>query len=870
MKRSCPLHDNDTHRDPPCKHHRPAALLNSDMLEHQAKSSKSGHAPVDLQGTTKNSLLPTKGQDETQIKNDITKQKIDEIVKYLEPIATAANSLLASNCTTQDKSKVISCLYDSVQTYLSRNDINMSSLHLDFVRDLSTENFSADTIMNAETLHRRCLPLPELNKVRIGEEYRGRSLTNPLPLPFLQEDKCNVATMNNGNQENHVIQQTPTLTEKMISELRQRADYLDNLKLIEPTNDVSRIREHEQALLLNDINAIRQKLLDEICQSMQFDTSVVSIPHQRVYAEPGTIRPTVCAMNNDDTTQVATVDPATPVATADDRLPCVGEDVCCDQAAAKKIAFRQNHHSAKLSSLDEADILQEEPKPNVPITKVTPSISVTELIKDGYFTKFHHVGLVEDSFLVSLALMRPCEITKDDRVGRYRQLPLGFIGFCCKYCIGHPGFGRYFPASFKKFLKGKLNVSMVTHFKDNCQFCPSHIRDKITELAKQDAERKETEDRRPKGSRKKLYSFVWKKLESAQPDDLYTQAKLDEMMDSSTQDNNDSNADINHEICETTTIRSDLDDEHIWSMILSDCQLVTRKERHYVADTLFASLAQLCPVQFQENDRAGRTELPVGYTGVCCKHCKGKSGYGRFFPKNLNSLALVETGNQFIMHMTEKCTMIPHEIRNAIIDFQISDQTRRVKRYGSRKTLFRRIWFRLHKLDADTESEIVARCRDEDVTATSCDPIDWEAIVSTPGGLVTMADFGAVSNDQFLALSQMKICYLSEVDKSSWYKDREIGYAGITCCHCNGQLGSGRFFPKTVKSLSQTSSSHVLIRHFTDCCLACPEEIRSIITRLHRDAIVLDGRVNMDAYCHGSRIKFYKRLWDRMHVTGDP
>ena len=66
-------------------------------------------------------------------------------------------------------------------------------------------------------------------------------------------------------------------------------------------------------------------------------------------------------------------------------------------------------------------------------------VDFVELAQDAYFVHPAMRSDVSDAFFVAVAQMRPCGLTPDDRVGKYRQREEGFVGMCCKHCGGQPG-----------------------------------------------------------------------------------------------------------------------------------------------------------------------------------------------------------------------------------------------------------------------------------------------------------------------------------------------------------------------------------------------------------------------------------------------
>ena len=67
------------------------------------------------------------------------------------------------------------------------------------------------------------------------------------------------------------------------------------------------------------------------------------------------------------------------------------------------------------------------------------------------------------------------------------------------------------------------------------------------------------------------------------------------------------------------------------------------------------------------------------------------------------------------------------------------------------------------------------------------DTTDWDKVLEG-STIVTVDDRGLIPPAQFAALAQMKACRLTESDKTGWYKDRDVGFGGFCCRHCDGKV----------------------------------------------------------------------------------
>jgi len=143
--------------------------------------------------------------------------------------------------------------------------------------------------------------------------------------------------------------------------------------------------------------------------------------------------------------------------------------------------------------------------------------------------------------------------------------------------------------------------------------------------------------------------------------------------------------------------------------------------------------------------------------------------------------------------------------------------------------------------------------------------------------LVDTKDKDLVPDYLYLAMAQMKPCRLTDADRVGCYKERDVGFLGMCCKHCGGQPGFGKYFPATIRSLAQTTTSQTIVKHIGVKCRLCPPEIRLAIVALQRDQTEKD-RVARDAPGnsfesrpkYGSRKVFFQRLWARLHGGNVP
>lgn len=497
-------------------------------------------------------------------------------------------------------------------------------------------------------------------------------------------------------------------------------------------------------------------------------------------------------------------------------------------------------------------------------SRISLSLSWTDLVADSALTLPELRGVVSDVHFAVIAQMKPCVLAREDRVGLYKTREIGFPGMCCKHCGGVPGFGRYFPGSLTSLVNGNICRSIIKHLRDECRACPSKVRESILYLKRED-ELKPFQYRR--GSRRQFFTHVWNKVQEEQNrKTVAAQVNSDKTGSSACFGVN--------EAAVVTAARSDQSDEHIpWDKILEGGDVVIMSDRHLVPDTIFAATAQTKPCQVTEADRVGRCKNhKLGSMGLCCKHCGGKAGsFGRYFPSNLHTFAQVEVCKQIVKHITNKCHACPPEIRDVILKWRQIEQTKPSKRYPSRLIFFRRVWNRFHDGDNPEGSVAAASELSNEVAIPSsgtdniaAEDIPWETLVQD-SKIVTLNDFGLISDSQFAAIAQMDCCELTEADRIGYNKSREIGFVGFCCRHCGGRPGFGRYFPDSIRNLEKTSARDTIVSHISLFCQQCPGDVRNALLSLKRIESSHDGSATMKGLIYGSGKLFFRRVWSRLH-----
>ena len=126
--------------------------------------------------------------------------------------------------------------------------------------------------------------------------------------------------------------------------------------------------------------------------------------------------------------------------------------------------------------------------------------------------------------------------------------------------------------------------------------------------------------------------------------------------------------------------------------------------------------------------------------------------------------------------------------------------------------------------------------------------------------LVTPSDEATATPFSFLLLSQMQPCVFTEADRLGKRKGLPTGFAGLACRYCFGGYGSGRFFPSSIKTLSDTSKTLNVLHNHMSRCRKVPKDVFATLeaARLTHD----DDRAKMK---FGSQKAFFAKIWSRLH-----
>jgi hypothetical protein len=142
-------------------------------------------------------------------------------------------------------------------------------------------------------------------------------------------------------------------------------------------------------------------------------------------------------------------------------------------------------------------------------------------------------------------------------------------------------------------------------------------------------------------------------------------------------------------------------------------------------------------------------------------------------------------------------------------------------------------------------------------------PTEQEMTSTAP--LTTPEDKSYSTAFSYHLLCQMQPCVFTEADRLGKRKGLPPGFPGLACRHCFGGYGSGRFFPSSIKTLSDTSKTLNVLHNHMMRCRKCPPDVRETLEKLRGSHD--EERAKMK---FGSQKAFFARIWDRLHGGDTP
>lgn len=131
--------------------------------------------------------------------------------------------------------------------------------------------------------------------------------------------------------------------------------------------------------------------------------------------------------------------------------------------------------------------------------------------------------------------------------------------------------------------------------------------------------------------------------------------------------------------------------------------------------------------------------------------------------------------------------------------------------------------------------------------------------------LLKDSDKKLVSPFEYGVVSQLECAELLSSDRKGNRSSVNLGFKGIACCHCKGANSrTGRYFPASLKTLSDPDKMLYTIYKHLMRCSECPANVKVDLEKLlgaHKETT--------KALRHGSKTVFYRRIWNTLHPSNE-
>ena len=283
-----------------------------------------------------------------------------------------------------------------------------------------------------------------------------------------------------------------------------------------------------------------------------------------------------------------------------------------------------------------------------------------------------------------------------------------------------------------------------------------------------------------------------------------------------------------------------------------------------------------------------RKPIQVGQVGIRCPHChsadpsKNRERGSVYYPTSIASIYNA-TMNLLQRHL-HSCAAVPDEIMRRYETLKADDaRSGTSKKYWVESALSLGLvdtlsGIRFSALEPpplaprQPEQGLAPRRTSMDLYSNSSNAQTDEKGDEKPAAeeeaaspLVDEEDRPYATAFSYQLLRQMQPCRFTEADRLGKRKGLPPGFPGLACRHCFGGYGSGRFFPSSIKTLSDTSKTLNVLHNHMMRCRKCPAETRESLEKLRGSHD--DERSKMK---FGSQKAFFARVWERLHGKGAP
>ena len=127
--------------------------------------------------------------------------------------------------------------------------------------------------------------------------------------------------------------------------------------------------------------------------------------------------------------------------------------------------------------------------------------------------------------------------------------------------------------------------------------------------------------------------------------------------------------------------------------------------------------------------------------------------------------------------------------------------------------------------------------------------------------LLTQQDRALTTRFTFAIIEHFDFVYFDEADRRSHRTHLPVGFRVIGCRHCLVPAGkSGRFFPSSLKTLSDSQKTLYTLHNHLIKCRVTPEDVKYRLDFLRQTHL----KERKTLQCHGSQRAFFRRIWNLM------
>lgn len=274
----------------------------------------------------------------------------------------------------------------------------------------------------------------------------------------------------------------------------------------------------------------------------------------------------------------------------------------------------------------------------------------------------------------------------------------------------------------------------------------------------------------------------------------------------------------------------------------------------------------VCPDDVACHSKGKRKSIQVGQVAIRCPFChlpgdsNDRERCSIYYPATI--LFIYNTTMNLLQRHLYRCPCVPDDIM---------EQYETLKGDNARSGTSKKYWvesaIKLGLVDTPSGIRYVAPTRAEMNVADQPEPSKKQQAASNlPENLVEPEDKPHATSFLYELMLQTRACCFTEADRLGKRKALPHGYAGLACRHCFGGygVGCGRFFPSSIKTLSDTSKTlNVMYSHMLKC-RKCPPKVLEKLEKLR--SCHDDERSKMK---FGSQKAFFTRIWTRLHGSKD-